>query len=342
MSARTTALSKQQRPAPLQKAAVALLPALLLVGCGSLPDRDGFFSSNDGAPRHNIDIAAIPAAEPRIEKRSQYGNPDSYVVNGRRYHVMKNSTAFKQQGLASWYGTKFHGRKTSSGEPYDMFAMTAAHKSLPLPTWVEVINNDNNKRLIVKVNDRGPFVAGRILDLSYAAATKLGIVATGTANVTIHAIDPAQYLARKNHKQPKNTVAKTMATTSPTQPPAAITTPQATLKPAVITLLPASRPPDATSKAPAAANLITTNSQSVANSGFYLQVAAFNELGNAQQLQQRLLALEPGTVQIASGQQSGNPLFRVRIGPLASLSEAGKIAAQLTSLGLGEPKIMLD
>ena len=124
----------------------------------------------------------------KVEPRSRYGNPDSYEVLGKTYHVLSTSKAFKQTGLASWYGTKFHAHRTSSGEPYDMHAMTAAHKTLPLPTYVKVINKDNNRELVVKVNDRGPFHEGRIIDLSYAAAKALGVVKNGVAHVEISSV----------------------------------------------------------------------------------------------------------------------------------------------------------
>ena len=121
---------------------------------------------------------------PKTQK-SKLGNPSSYVVFGKRYHVLDSSEGFVQRGIASWYGTKFHGRKTSSGEIYNMHAMTAAHKTLPIPVYVRVDNLENGKSLVVKVNDRGPFVDGRIIDLSYAAAKKLGVDIPGTAKVEI-------------------------------------------------------------------------------------------------------------------------------------------------------------
>ena len=130
----------------------------------------------------------IPDAVPKEVTRSKYGNPASYEVFGKRYYVMDSSEGFRQKGQASWYGTKFHGQRASSGETYNMYAMTAAHKTLPLPTYVEVKNLKNGRTAVVKVNDRGPFHDGRIIDLSYAAATKLGVVATGTAPVEIRAI----------------------------------------------------------------------------------------------------------------------------------------------------------
>jgi rare lipoprotein A len=124
--------------------------------------------------------------------KSKLGNPSSYVVFGKRYYVLDSSEGFVQRGIASWYGTKFHGRSTSSGEVYNMHAMTAAHKTLPIPVYVHVKNLDNGRSMVVRVNDRGPFVSGRIIDLSYAAAKKLGVDGPGTANVEISTLGPGQ------------------------------------------------------------------------------------------------------------------------------------------------------
>ena len=146
-------------------------------------------ATRDGPPaRFDLDLDEIVDATPSNEPLSRYGNPTSYEVRGKSYRVMKSSKNFVQKGEASWYGTKFHGRRTSSGEPYDMYAMTAAHKRLPLPTYVEVTHLGNGRKVIVKVNDRGPFHDGRIIDLSYAAARKLGIAGSGTGPVKIRAI----------------------------------------------------------------------------------------------------------------------------------------------------------
>jgi peptidoglycan lytic transglycosylase len=161
--------------------------ASLLFGCADDVVRDSAPSTN------SVDIDSIPDAVPRIEPRSKYGNPKSYEVFGKRYYVMNNSKEFVQRGIASWYGKKFHGRRTSNGETYDMYAMSAAHKGLPLPSYVEVINLKNNKRVIVRVNDRGPFHENRIIDLSYTAARKLDIVKNGTGLVEIRAINPRRY-----------------------------------------------------------------------------------------------------------------------------------------------------
>ncbi len=144
----------------------------------------------DSAPTKPADFSSIPDAIPKSETKSKYGNPKSYVVFGKRYYVMNDNRGFSQQGIASWYGKKFHGKRTSSGESYDMYAMTAAHKTLILPAYVEVTNLRNGKKVVVKVNDRGPFHENRIIDLSYVAATKLDVVAKGTALVKIRVVQP--------------------------------------------------------------------------------------------------------------------------------------------------------
>ncbi|MCG8325298.1 MAG: septal ring lytic transglycosylase RlpA family protein [Thiotrichales bacterium] len=173
---------------PLKKAAAyaVVFGALVFVyGCGGV----GIYREEvDAAPDQPPDVSSVPDAVPRDEPKSKYGNPESYEVFGKRYYVMDSSAGYKQRGIASWYGTKFHGRRTSSGETYDMYKMTAAHKTLPLPTYVEVTNLDNGRRIIVRVNDRGPFHDGRIIDLSYTAATKLDIVKKGTGNVEVRAL----------------------------------------------------------------------------------------------------------------------------------------------------------
>jgi rare lipoprotein A len=149
--------------------------------------------SEGGGPNEVTEafVASIPDAEPRPEERSRYGNPEEYEVLGRTYRVLSTSTGYEAEGMASWYGPEFQGRRTSSGEPYDMYAMTAAHTSLPLPTYVEVTNLENERRVVVRVNDRGPFHEDRIIDLSYVAAWKLGMIGRGTARVRVRALEPA-------------------------------------------------------------------------------------------------------------------------------------------------------
>jgi rare lipoprotein A len=175
-----------------------MLALSLLAGCGTFP------ADQDGAPEKDLNWDEIPDAVPRAEPLSESGNPESYTVYGKRYFVDFDVTDFRQRGAASWYGTKFHGRKTSSGEIYNMYAMTAAHKTLPLPSYVKVKNLRNEKQVIVKVNDRGPFVDGRIIDLSYAAAQKLGIISNGTTDVEIETVSPADMQKQPNISQPEN------------------------------------------------------------------------------------------------------------------------------------------
>ena len=161
-----------------------VVATLLLAACSVGPERDR-------APERPKDVSGVPDAVPRAEPKSRYGNPDSYVVFGKRYYTLDSARGFVERGVASWYGEKFHGRRTSSGEPYDMYAMTAAHKALPLPTYVQVTNLGNGRQVVVRVNDRGPFHDNRIIDMSYAAASRLGMLSAGTALVEVKAIDPA-------------------------------------------------------------------------------------------------------------------------------------------------------
>ncbi|MBK31902.1 MAG: septal ring lytic transglycosylase RlpA family lipoprotein [Legionellales bacterium] len=168
-----------------------LLSCFLLFSCGRI-DKVVSPVAVDSAPKKKIDVETIPNAIPKKEPKSRYGNPKSYVVFGKRYYVMDSGKGYIEKGIASWYGTKFHGRRTSSGETYDMYAMTAAHKSLPLPTYVKVTNLSNDKFIVVKVNDRGPFHENRIIDLSYTAAIKLDIIQKGTGLVEVKAIDPEE------------------------------------------------------------------------------------------------------------------------------------------------------
>jgi rare lipoprotein A len=146
---------------------------------------------HDGAPSQPISIASIPNATPRVEPITRAGNPPTYRVLGKNYRLMQGNKGYSERGIASWYGTKFHGRKTSNGERYDMYAMTAAHKTLLIPAYLKVTNLKNNRSVIVRVNDRGPFHANRIIDLSYTAAAKLDILKTGTGFVEIETIDPS-------------------------------------------------------------------------------------------------------------------------------------------------------
>ena len=266
---------------------LVLFVASLLSGCGSSPT---IFEPADSAPSEHRDLSNVPDAVPRDEPRSRYGNPKSYVVRGIRYYVKDSSAGFTQRGIASWYGTKFHGRRTSSGEPYNMYAMTAAHKTLPLPTYLEVINLRNNKRIVVKANDRGPFHANRIIDLSYAAATRLGITASGTGLVEIRALTAA----------------------------------------------------DKKTPGQQAVNTQTPVKQQTTAPNMYLQVGAFSSQYNAQQLHQKLHNAAFERTKVSSINAAGNPVYRVRIGPLSSVDEADQIVDQLAALGIDEAHVVID
>jgi len=176
---------------------LSCLAAIVVAGCGTVakraPDtasRPGGYYLDDGPganPPENLD--AIADAAPRVEPLNRFAN-NPYVAFGQRYVPLRELGAYRERGVASWYGRRYHSQRTSSGEIYDMYAMTAAHKTLPLPCYVRVTNLSNGRSVVVKVNDRGPFVANRIIDLSYVAAAKLGMIGTGTALVDVRAITP--------------------------------------------------------------------------------------------------------------------------------------------------------
>jgi rare lipoprotein A len=186
------------------RAGAAVLIAVLLGSCASTPEPEVAPQPrrSTGIPSHSWpgsdgppavvpdDMHTIPDAVPRREPRSARGNPPFYEVDGRRYFIRESAAGYVERGIASWYGTKFHGRETSSGEPYDMFTMSAAHPTLPIPTYVRVTNLENGNQVVVRVNDRGPFAANRLIDLSYAAAVRLDIVGTGTGLVEMRAMEP--------------------------------------------------------------------------------------------------------------------------------------------------------
>ena len=166
----------------------ALMLVAVLAGCSSSGGR--YAVEQDYGPSKAVDVSNVPDAVPRVEPKSRGGNKSPYTVLGKSYYVMASAQGYRERGVASWYGKKFHGHKTSNGETYNMYAMSAAHKSLPLPSYVQVTNVKNGRKVVVRVNDRGPFHGGRIIDLSYAAASKLDMLGAGTAQVEVVAIDP--------------------------------------------------------------------------------------------------------------------------------------------------------
>ncbi len=286
------------------KAGLLILVSIVLQACGtSISIVPQFDPEQDRAPTQaTVDVSAIPDAIPKDEPRSKYGNPSSYVVNGKTYHVMNSSKGFTEQGIASWYGEKFHGRRTSSGETYDMYAMTAAHKSLPLPTYVEVRNLQSGRKIVVKVNDRGPFHENRVIDLSYTAASKLGILGKGTGLVEVRVIDRS-YIAGDS-----------------------ITTVQA---PVTTVSIPKQGP----------ITTVSTPVRNNTNSGFYIQVGAFSQLVNAQKMYDRLAFLGNNLVSIAEAAGNAGRIYRVKIGPIDDVAIADRIVSELASVGINEHQI---
>jgi len=286
---------------------VALLLALLLAGCATGPRRS--------EPKPGVNVDLIPEPKPRAEPRSKYGNPESYVEGGVRYWVIPNPKGFVERGQASWYGKEFDGKRTSSGETYNMYDMTAAHRTLPLPTYIEVRSLKNNRKVIVRVNDRGPFAKNRILDLSYAAASKLGMIGEGTTPVEIRVLDPADY--QPAPKQSAVTVAA-----APLEAP-----PQARKLPAQKT--PASeptggKPGDADDGAP----------------GIYVQVGAYARSESAEAVKRDVGEALNKPVLIAPIESAIGVLYRVRLGPFASEAEARKVLPGLRDRGYFQYRIV--
>lgn len=289
---------------------------LALAGCAVAPRNiDEVLGGRDGAPPMPPDVSKIPDAVPHREPLSKYGNPPSYQVAGRTYYVMASSHGYRERGVASWYGTKFHGRRTSSGEPYDMYSMTAAHRTLPLPTYVRVTNLRNERSVVLRVNDRGPFHADRVIDLSYAAAARLGILGPGTGLVEVTALNPDAPDEAPN-------VATRLASSGPVAgsleaAPTAARAPQT----------PRAKAPAAQSHDPA----------------LFLQVGAFMEASNAERLQSRLLhALLEAPTRITEASAASRPIYRVRVGPLDSVQQADSLAERLRAMGIAETRIVVD
>lgn len=258
--------------------------------------------SGDAYPLEPPDVTKVPDAEPRIEQLSRGGNRPTYEVWGKTYQVLPDATGYERRGTASWYGEKFHGYATSNGEIYDMYKMSAAHRSLPLPTFARVTSLDSGQSVIVRVNDRGPFHSDREIDLSYAAAARLGFLDNGTGPVKVEAIDPEQWLAQRGG-------ANSSPSQSQRQAPAA-------------SAMPAQRVAAAPA-APAASQSTPSQQASPAQASgsgdaVYLQIAALGNPEGAQQLQQRLEGEQPHSVRIMNDAD----MYRVQVGPIAPAQES--------------------
>lgn len=257
------------------------------------------WEERDRGPPEPVDTSDVPDAIPVAEPLAAYGNQSPYTVLGRTYRVLPSAKGYRERGTASWYGKKFHGRRTSMREPYDMYAMTAAHKTLPLPTYARVTNLDNGRSVIVRINDRGPFVDGRLIDLSYAAAARIGILGAGTGPVEVEAIVPPGMhatVAPREGARPASLVAAGSADASDRSPP--------------------------------------RRRAGGSGPGVTLQAGAFGSRDNAERLAGELRghAIEP--VRVERDRRLTGSIWRVRIGPLADGETAGMVQRRLRALGI--------
>jgi rare lipoprotein A len=282
-----------------------------------------------------VDLASIPDAVPRVEARSRYGNPPSYVVFGQRYHVLASSQGHVERGTASWYGPGFHSARTSSGEPYDMYAMTAAHKTLPIPAYARVTNLRNGRSVVVRINDRGPFVGDRIIDLSYTAAWKLDMLRTGTAPVEVRVLSPGDDVPPVMHAAlpPPSATGTATAATSPV-PPASL--------PATTPPLATPVPPLAASTASAASVAAASGIGAAAAARTTLQAGAFFNADNARNLVARLAAAGIGNATVRPARAGARTVWQVRVGPLDSSLEVDEMLERLRLAGLPDARRALD
>ena len=314
--------------------AVGLAAAFGLAGCitTSAPP----VSNNGVPPAPPAPVAAppaVPEAAPRAEARSRHGNPPFYDVFGKRYYVLSSSAAYVERGVASWYGPGFHKARTSTGEQYDMYGMTAAHKTLPLPAYVRVTNLQNGRSVVVRVNDRGPFVGNRIIDLSYTAASRLDMLRNGTAMVEVRALDfPA-------------------TTPDPGAPllsaaPASRSSGQAGAAASAGTASAGTASPGTASAAAATSGSGTVEAGSAPTSAvrtvLFVQAGAFADPANAERLAAKLRGGGYGKIFVRDDLIAGRKMFRVRIGPVPDVPEFDRIVAALERAGVHDAHLALD
>jgi rare lipoprotein A len=286
----------------------------------------------DSAPSEQKDIDSIADAQPRPVVRTRAGNKPTYTVLGKTYTLLPASEGYQERGGASWYGTKFHGRRTANGEIYDMWAMTAAHKTLPIPSYVRVTNIANNRSVIVLVNDRGPFHSDRIIDLSYAAALKLGFAEQGVADVDVVDVTPLEQSAvvpQAISSAPVNTPNVTVR--QPVQQPPATITPVPTVVTPTEVMLPKQKA--------VIGGAIESSSGSSNTPPVYLQAAAFKSLGSAQKLQKKLQAA-PLRAPVTVVANDDGTWHRVRVGPLKGVQMISEAKQVLYEQGIKKPQLV--
>ncbi len=308
-----------------------LLLALIVSACGSTRSGGGYYKDDGPLATVPANIAAIPNASPRIERHAP-ANFRPYEVFGVRYQPIGENQPYRQQGIASWYGKKFHGKKTANGETYDMYAMTAAHPTLPLPSYAIVSRPGTDRSVVVRINDRGPFHTGRIIDLSYVAAYKLGLIGPGSGQVVVQAITNNDIRAG-NYPQAGSLLASATPSTSARPSPAA--------SDAVVPKLVAST----TLHDHAAASSPDGPARSQALDGsrhkVYLQYGAFASADNANSLASRINDQIQGISKPAVVSQHAE-IFKVRSGPFSSRELAHQDAELLSATTGLNPVISLD
>ena len=277
----------------------------------------------DGAPWWDVDVSQIPDAVPMPHYGPYKANP--YTVLGKTYFPISDGHRYSATGTASWYGTKFHGQPTANGEKYDLYGMSAAHKTLPLPTYVKVTNLDNGRTVTLRVNDRGPFYSDRIIDLSFAAAKKLGFAETGTARVKVEGIDPQQWWAAQGRPVPAMMAQPQMAASKPTT---SIAQPIEQYTP----------PPQQHAAATVPLEIDAKKNASPAASGLFLQVGAFANPDAAELLKAKLSGVVSAPVFISSVVHNQQTLHRVRLGPIDTPDEAVQLEQSVRLANLGQPR----
>lgn len=335
------------------RVALVALIALLLAACGTSPQRatssstteiarpapatsrgGGYYKDDGPGDNPPADIASIPDAEPKAEPLLKFANKP-YVALGQSYTPATEVKPFKQRGLASWYGRRFHGKRTSSGETYDMYAMTAAHPTLPIPSYARITNLDNGKSVVVRINDRGPFHSKRVIDLSYTAAAKLGYIGTGHTQVEVEAVVPTDEMIAANRRRdaspaaiaPAVASAAGPAVTEKSAPPVAAAASSAAAQASAaddpIAQLAAQRNAESEA-APAAATDKSDNEPS----GIFVQLGAWRSLDMAENLRGRVRReFATVTERLLISVQSG--MYRLHLGPYASTDDARAMAARI-------------